>query len=65
MSDQNERMIFGRRGGPFADPSPEEIAERAAEIRAEWDEREEWSRRVQKCADFVSIPRLASIRDHS
>lgn len=30
------------------DPTPEEIAARAAEIRSEWSEREEWIRTAVK-----------------
>ncbi len=59
---KTSRMVHGVNLQRIPDPTPEEIAERAAEIRAEWDEREEWNRRVQKCADFVSVTRLSSIR---
>ena len=35
---------------PTKDPSPEEIAERCEAVQKTWSKREEWKRRVTKCA---------------
>jgi hypothetical protein len=56
----NDPRRFGyQRNGTYA-PSPEEIYQRCAEIRADWSDREERNRRAGAIANAVELEQISA-----